>query len=176
MASAKSATLTSDTVRVADVNGLTNPRFEYQPQRVDHATQTDIPGAVSKTYTLTSPHDLPVVSRRRFLAQSVGREGLRSSAEVPTSDSPTLALHQRLSLPLVAAGRYDTLHPDLTHSGSGWRALVGRPRPPATTLPTGAPRPWRLPPSTRPDPRITLATHPSSHGEYHMAIRLTSRP
>ena len=53
MASAKSATLTSDTVRVADVNGLTNPRFEYQPQRVDHATQTDIPGAVSKTYTLT---------------------------------------------------------------------------------------------------------------------------
>ncbi len=40
-------------MRVADVNGLTNPRFEYQPQRVDHATQTDIPGAVSKTYTLT---------------------------------------------------------------------------------------------------------------------------
>ena len=47
------STLTGDTVRVADVNGLTNPRFEYQPQRVDHATQTDIPGAVSKTYTLT---------------------------------------------------------------------------------------------------------------------------
>ena len=40
-------------MRVADVNGLTNPRFEYQPQHVDHATQTDIPGAVSKTYTLT---------------------------------------------------------------------------------------------------------------------------
>ena len=38
---------------------------------------------------------------------------------MPTSDSP-LALHQRLSLPHpVAAGRYDTLHPDLTHSGSG---------------------------------------------------------
>ena len=47
------STLTGDTVRVADVNGLTNPRFEYQPQRVDDATQTDIPGAVSKTYTLT---------------------------------------------------------------------------------------------------------------------------
>ena len=34
--------------------------------------------------------------------------------EVPTSDSPTLSLHQRLSLSHpVAAGRYDTLHPDL---------------------------------------------------------------
>ena len=34
--------------------------------------------------------------------------------EVPTSDSPTLSLHQRLSLAHpVAAGRYDTLHPDL---------------------------------------------------------------
>ena len=34
--------------------------------------------------------------------------------EVPTSDSPTLSLHQRLSLSHpVVAGRYDTLHPDL---------------------------------------------------------------
>ena len=33
---------------------------------------------------------------------------------MPTSDSPTLSLHQRLSLSHpVVAGRYDTLHPDL---------------------------------------------------------------
>ena len=44
----------------------------------------------------------------------LARRMATEDGEVQTSDSPTLALHQRLSLAHpVAAGRYDTLHPDL---------------------------------------------------------------
>ena len=44
----------------------------------------------------------------------LARRMATEDGEVPTSDSPTLSLHQRLSLAHpVAAGRYDTLHPDL---------------------------------------------------------------
>ena len=47
------ATLTADTDGITDANGLTNPRFTYQWQRVDGATTADITGETTDTYTLT---------------------------------------------------------------------------------------------------------------------------
>ena len=47
------ATLTGDTKGIADPSGLTNPVFNYQWQRMENGTPSDIPGAVSETYTLT---------------------------------------------------------------------------------------------------------------------------
>ena len=47
------ATLTGDTKGIADPSGLTNPVFNYQWQRMEDGTPSDIPGAVSETYTLT---------------------------------------------------------------------------------------------------------------------------
>ena len=80
------STLTGDTVRVADVNGLTNPRFEYQPQRVDHATQTDIPGAVSKTYTLT---DEDVDKRVQLQVQFADNNGHHETRSGPATSTMT---------------------------------------------------------------------------------------
>ena len=47
------STLTGDTARIADVDGLTNVRFDYQWQRMEDGMSEDIPGEVSETYTLT---------------------------------------------------------------------------------------------------------------------------
>ena len=47
------ATLTGDTKGIADPSGLTNPVFNYQWQRMENGTPSDIPGEVSETYTLT---------------------------------------------------------------------------------------------------------------------------
>ena len=47
------ATLTADTGGITDANGLTNPMFAYQWQRVDGATTADITGETTDTYTLT---------------------------------------------------------------------------------------------------------------------------
>ena len=47
------ATLTGDTQGITDGDGLTNPGFNYQWQRMENGTPEDIPGAVSETYTLT---------------------------------------------------------------------------------------------------------------------------
>ena len=47
------STLTGDTKGIADPNGLTNPGFNYQWQRMENGMPVDIPGAVSQTYTLT---------------------------------------------------------------------------------------------------------------------------
>ena len=47
------ATLTGDTKGIADPSGLTNPVFNHQWQRMENGTPSDIPGAVSETYTLT---------------------------------------------------------------------------------------------------------------------------
>ena len=45
--------LTADLGVITDADGLTNPLFEYQWQRVDGGTPADITGAMSDTYTLT---------------------------------------------------------------------------------------------------------------------------
>ena len=47
------STLTGDTKGIADPNGLSNPGFNYQWQRMEDGMSEDIPGAVSETYTLT---------------------------------------------------------------------------------------------------------------------------
>ena len=46
------ATLTADTGGITDANGLTNPRFTYQWQRVDGGTAADVTGETTDTYTL----------------------------------------------------------------------------------------------------------------------------
>ena len=45
--------LTADIGGITDADGLTNPLFEYQWQRVDGGTPADIAGEMSDTYTLT---------------------------------------------------------------------------------------------------------------------------
>ena len=45
--------LTADIGGITDPDGLTDPLFEYQWQRVDGGTPADITGAMSDTYTLT---------------------------------------------------------------------------------------------------------------------------
>ena len=47
------STLTADTGGITDHNGLTDPMFTYQWQRVDSGTPEDITGATEETYTLT---------------------------------------------------------------------------------------------------------------------------
>ena len=47
------ATLTADIGGITDADGLTDPMFTYQWQRVDGGTPADISGATSDTYTLT---------------------------------------------------------------------------------------------------------------------------
>ena len=47
------AILTADIGVITDPDGLTDPLFEYQWQRVDGGTPADITGAMSDTYTLT---------------------------------------------------------------------------------------------------------------------------
>ena len=47
------STLTGDTKGIADGDGLTNPGFNYQWQRMENGMPVDITGAVSETYTLT---------------------------------------------------------------------------------------------------------------------------
>ena len=47
------ATLTADIGGITDDDGLTDPTFTYQWQRVDGGTPADISGATSVTYTLT---------------------------------------------------------------------------------------------------------------------------
>ena len=47
-------TLTADTSRIADPDGLMNVRYTYQWIRVDGSTETDISGATSETYTLNA--------------------------------------------------------------------------------------------------------------------------
>ena len=46
-------TLTADTSDITDPDGITNASYSYQWTRVDGDTETDIPGATGRTYTLT---------------------------------------------------------------------------------------------------------------------------
>ena len=46
-------TLTADTSGITDHNGLTDPMFTYQWQRVDSGTASNITGETAETYTLT---------------------------------------------------------------------------------------------------------------------------
>ena len=84
------STLTGDTARIADVSGLTNPVFDYQWQRVDEGIQTDIPGEVSNTYTLT---DDDVGKRVQMQVRFNDDEGTAEMRTGPATSVITKAPH-----------------------------------------------------------------------------------
>ena len=85
-----SATLTGNTKGIADPNGLTNPVFNYQWQRMEDGTPSDIPGAVSETYTLT---DDDVGKRVRLQVRFNDDEGTAEMRTGPATSVITKAPH-----------------------------------------------------------------------------------
>ena len=84
------STLTGDTTRIADISGLTNPVFEYQWQRVDDGARTDVPGALSETYTLT---DDDVGKRMQLQVQFNDDEGTEEMRTGPATSVITKVPH-----------------------------------------------------------------------------------
>ena len=84
------ATLTVDTARIADPNGLTNPGFNYQWQRMEDGMSEDIPGEVSETYTLT---DDDVGKRVRLQVRFNDDEGTAEMRTGPATSVITKASH-----------------------------------------------------------------------------------
>ena len=84
------ATLTGDTKKIADVSGLTNVMFNYQWQRMENGTPSDIPGAVSETYTLT---DDDVGKRVRLQVRFDDDEGTSEMRTGPATSVITKAPH-----------------------------------------------------------------------------------
>ena len=84
------ATLTGDTKGIADPSGLTNPVFNYQWQRMENGTPSDIPGAVSETYTLT---DDDVGKRVRLQVRFDDDEGTAEMRTGPATSVITKAPH-----------------------------------------------------------------------------------
>ena len=84
------ATLTGDTKGIADPSGLTNPVFNYQWQRMENGTPSDIPGAVSETYTLT---DDDVGKRVRLQVRFDDDEGTPEMRTGPATSVITKAPH-----------------------------------------------------------------------------------
>ena len=84
------ATLTGDTKRIADVDGLTNVRFDYQWQRMEDGMSEDIPAEVSETYTLT---DDDVGKRVRLQVRFDDDEGTSEMRTGPATSVITKAPH-----------------------------------------------------------------------------------
>ena len=84
------ATLTGDTKRITDPNGLTNPGFNYQWQRMENGTPEDITGAVSETYTLT---DDDVGKRVQLQVRFNDDEGTAEMRTGPATSVVTKAPH-----------------------------------------------------------------------------------
>ena len=84
------ATLTGDTKGIADPSGLTNPVFNYQWQRMENGTPSDIPGAVSETYTLT---DDDVGKRVQLQVQFNDDKGNAEMRTGPATSVITKATH-----------------------------------------------------------------------------------
>ena len=84
------STLTGDTKGIADPNGLTNPGFNYQWQRMENGMPVDIPGAVSETYTLT---DDDVGKRVQLQVQFNDDEGNEETRTGPGTSVITKAPH-----------------------------------------------------------------------------------
>ena len=84
------ATLTGDTKGIADPSGLTNPVFNYQWQRMENGTPSDIPGAVSETYTLT---DDDVGKRVRLQVRFDDDEGTAEMRTGPATSVVTKGPH-----------------------------------------------------------------------------------
>ena len=83
------STLTGDTKGIADGDGLTNPGFIYQWQRMEDGMSEDIPGAVSETYTLTDD----VGKRVRLQVRFNDDEGTAEMRTGPATSVITKAPH-----------------------------------------------------------------------------------
>ena len=75
-------TLTADISSINDADGLTDPMFEYQWQRVEGGTPADITGATSDTYTLT---DDDVGKRIRLQVQFTDDGGFSETRTGPAT-------------------------------------------------------------------------------------------
>ena len=84
------STLTGDTQGIADGDGLTNPVFTYQWQRMENGMPEDIPGAVSETYTLT---DDDVGKRVQLQVRFNDDEGTAEMRTGPATSVITKAPH-----------------------------------------------------------------------------------
>ena len=84
------ATLTGDTQGITDGDGLTNPGFNYQWQRMENGMPEDIPGAVSETYTLT---DDDVGKRVQLQVRFNDDEGTAEMRTGPATSVITKASH-----------------------------------------------------------------------------------
>ena len=67
-------TLTADTSGIADEDGLTNATFSYQWLSGDGASETDITGAASSTYTLSDDEEGKTVKVRVSFTDDAGNE------------------------------------------------------------------------------------------------------
>ena len=102
------ATLTADTGGITDPDGLTDPMFEYQWQRVDGGTPADITGAMSDTYTLTDDDvGKRIQLRTRFRDDSNSQETLTGPATSLIVPEPRL-LVSNYSQPVMAADFVDS--------------------------------------------------------------------
>ena len=72
-------TLTADTSSVMDADGLNNVSYTYQWIRVDGATQMDIPGATSSTYTLVEADQGKRIKARVSFTDDAGHPETRTS-------------------------------------------------------------------------------------------------
>ena len=104
-------TLTADTSGIADEDGLTNAAFSYQWLSGDGASETDIAGATSLTYTLSDDEEGKTVKVRVSFTDDAGNaETLRSEATAlvearannPSTGAPTVSGTARVGERLTA--------------------------------------------------------------------------
>ena len=83
-------TLTASTSGISDADGLTNATFGYQWVSVDaDATETDISGATSSTYTVTAADDGKGIKVRVSFTDDAGNAESLTSAAVSQTPPPT---------------------------------------------------------------------------------------
>ena len=148
------ATLTGDTQGITDSDGLTNPAFNYQWQRMEDGTPEDIPGAVSETYTLT---DDDVGKRVRLQVRFNDDEG---TAEMRTGPTTSIITPNPRILVTNASRSSNTA---TTRDYSS--AFITGPHPLGYTI------------DTITMPRSNLTSAPSAQGEYRLYSSVgTSNP
>ena len=86
-------TLTASTSAIMDANGLANVSFTYQWRRLDadDSNETNIPGATSNTYQLTTAEVGKKVKVRVSFTDDAGFDEARTSDAYPTSGTITAA-------------------------------------------------------------------------------------
>ena len=139
------ATLTGDTQGITDGDGLTNPGFNYQWQRMENGTPEDIPGAVSETYTLT---DDDVGKRVRLQVRFNDDEG---TAEMRTGPTTSII----------------TPNPRILVSNASRSSNTATTRDYSSAFITG-PHPLGYTIDTITMPRSNLTSAPSAQGEYRL--------